>query len=206
MARIETNNPATLGVPRWAGDFMGREHLVPGGARLDATQFASLEAVRVTVGGAAAAQGATSVPVTALTGPIPAGTVLYFGSGEFARLTAAAAAGATSLTVEALPNALEAADTALYDAGVLRTVPSGTAIGRTLAERDAATGFGPADAADDEIFLVAFDVTDAVRNPDVELYRHNSIVKENFLPGWAGLASGVKDAIRELYTCTLGAE
>jgi hypothetical protein len=88
----------------------------------------------------------------------------------------------------------------------MRSVPSGTAIGRTIAERDAGTGFGPAAAADDEIYLVAFDITDAVRNPDVELYRHNSIVKENFLPGWAGLASGVKTAIRARYTCTLGAD
>jgi hypothetical protein len=185
---------------------MGREHLVPGGARLDATQFLATDAVVVTVGAAGAAAGAVAIPVDALSGPIPTGTLLYFGAGEFARLTAAAAAGAVSLAVEALPAALEAGDTATYTGVETRAVRSGTAVGRTIAERDAGDGYGPADAADDEIFLVAFDVPDATLNPDIVLYRHNSIVKENFLPDFATLAAGVQAAIRERYTCTIGVD
>lgn len=74
--------------------------------------------VTVTVGAGGAAAAATSVPVTALTGPIPSGTILDFtGSGKFALLTVAAAAGAVALTVEALPQALVAGDVANY-AGV----------------------------------------------------------------------------------------
>jgi hypothetical protein len=38
-------------------------------------------------------------------------------------------------------------------------------------------------STDDEIFIVAFDVTDAVTYPDVALYRLQGIVKENYLPG-----------------------
>lgn len=92
------------------------------------------------------------------------------------------------------------------DADGRKPIPSGTPIGRTIAERDAGDAFGPADAADDEVFLLAFDIPDAVLNDDAELYRPGSAVKENFLPGWAGLAAGVKTVIRDLYVCYRGAE
>lgn len=85
-------------------------------------------------------------------------------------------------------------------------IQSGTLLGRTLIERDAGTGFGPADVlTDDELFLLAFDVTDAVYNDDCELYRHHSVVKENFLPNYGTLTADQKNKLRELYTCTLGA-
>lgn len=62
-----------------------------------------------------AAQGATSITVTATTVALPTGTVLNFsGAGEFAELTAPAAEGATSLTVAALESAIESGDTATY--------------------------------------------------------------------------------------------
>src|SRR5829696_2055254 len=97
----------------WIGDYLDREHLVAGGARLDPAQFEDSEAVRVTVGAAAAA-GATSITVTALAAAIPAGTVLDFGGDEFARTTAAAAAGATTIAVAALPQALEGGEIGYY--------------------------------------------------------------------------------------------
>jgi hypothetical protein len=87
-----------------------------------------------------------------------------------------------------------------------KNIPSGTILGRTLAERDAGTGFGPAADTDDEIFVNYFEVTDAAENDDVELYRHGSQIKENFLPGWGSVAAGVKTALRARYICTLGAE
>lgn len=92
------------------------------------------------------------------------------------------------------------------DADGRKNVPSGTILGRTLAERDAGTGFGPAGIADEEIFINYFEVTDAVELDDVEMYRPGSQVKENFLPGWSGVAAGVKTLVRALYICTLGAE
>lgn len=129
----------TLTAPRWAGDYLNRDSLLPGGARLDAAAFAA-------------------------------------------------------------------------DADGRKNVPSGTIVGRTYAERDAGGGFGPVAftagtaVTDEEVYIVAFDVTDAAKNPDVELYRPHRVVKENFLPGWDALDSAVQDEIRARYTCTLGAE
>jgi hypothetical protein len=205
MARIVDNTANTLSSAVWAGDFLGREHLVPGGARLDAAQFYRTDSVVATVGVAGAAQGATSVPVAALTGAIPSGTVLDFGGAKFARLTAAAAAGATSLTVAALPTALVSTDTARYTGVGVRDVPSGTLLGRTVTEREAGTGYGPWASGDDEVYLLAFDVTDPSINADCELYRNFGIVKENLLPGWANYTSGMKTALRGAYRCTTGA-
>jgi hypothetical protein len=181
-------------------------HLIPGGARLDPAQFLKTDAVVVVVGAAGAAQNAVSVPVAALTGAIPSGTILDFGANKFARLTSTAAAGATALAVSALPTALVNNDTATYPGSPLTkaTVPGGTLVGRTYAERDAGTGYGPAGAADDEIFLVAFDVTDVSINPDVDLVRHNSVIRENFLPAVSRNATNLP-LVRARYRVTKGA-
>lgn len=66
--------------------------------------------VVVATGGAAL--NATTIPVTATTVALPSGTVLIFGIGKSAELTAAAASGAASLTVKPLAAALIAGDTA----------------------------------------------------------------------------------------------
>jgi hypothetical protein len=123
-------NTATGGA--WAGDLLDRDHLVPGGVKLDPTEFTADEAGRV-------------------------------------------------------------------------YVPGGTVIGRTIAERDNGDGYGAAADADDEIFVQAFDVFDATQNNDAVLYRPNSVIKENFMPGWDDLSSAVQDAVRAKYICTLGA-
>lgn len=130
MARI-TDTTATLTSPGWAGDYLNREHLIPGGAKVDPAGWSADSAGR-------------------------------------------------------------------------KPIPSGTAVGRTFAERDAGTGYGPAGDADDEVYLVAFDVTDAVLNSDVELYRPNSVVKETYVPGFAGLSAAVKAKLRAAYVCTVG--
>jgi hypothetical protein len=205
MARIVQSTNQLSG-PVWAGDWLNREHLVPGGARVDPAQFVATDGVIVTTSGVAAA-AAVAIPVIALSGAIPNGTILYFGeTGEFAMLTAAAAVGATSLTVQALGQQIESGDTATY-AGTtgVKLIPSGTPIGRTIAERDAGTAYGPWTSGDDEVFLTAFDVTDATINADVELYRGGSIVKETFVPGWAAFSAGLKTALRAKYQCTVGA-
>jgi hypothetical protein len=93
-------------------------------------------AVLVVVGAAGAIATATSVPVDALSGPIPSGTILDFeGAGKFAILTADAAAGATSLTVEALPDALDDDDEATYAGSAgsgQKHLRAGTVIGELL--------------------------------------------------------------------------
>lgn len=206
MAQV-TLNTTTLTSPEWAGDFLDREHLVPGGARVDAAQFYPTDSVLVKLNGAAAADD-TSITVDALSGAVPSGTLLHFGqSKEFARTTANAAAGATTIAVEALPSALEDNDEARYG-GVgtyPKRIPSGTLIGRTFAERAAGAAFGPAADADDEVLIVALDVTDAAKNADVELYRPGSIVKENFLPDFAALSSALLTKLRATYVTTRGA-
>lgn len=206
MARsmVTTGGP-TLTSPRWAGDYMDRDHLVPGGAKVDPLQFNGADAVVVVVGAAGAAAGAVSIPVAALSGPIPNGTVLSFGGAKFARLTAAAAAAAVTLTVAALPTALVNLDTATYpgiENGV-KYLSSGSIIGRTLAERDAGTPFGPAADADDEVYLTAFDNSDIARVDDIELYRPNSLVYENFLPGFAAASVAIKAKLRDKYICSI---
>lgn len=76
--------------------------------------FNHLTPVTVDVGAAGASAGATSVPCNALSGPIPSGAILDFGTTKFAVLTADAATGATSLTVRAIPTALVDADVTTY--------------------------------------------------------------------------------------------
>lgn len=204
--RIRLTGP-TLGSPEWMADFGSRESLIPGGAKLDVAQFIGTDGVLVTASGPAAT-GATAIPVAALSGALPVGAVLFFTGGTRAVLTAAAAAAATSITVSPLPRLANIAngDTAIYAGFSLKFVPSGTVIGRTLAERNAGTGYGLAAAADDEIYILAFDVTDASIDNDAVLYRHGRVVKENFLPGFAGLAGGLVTVLRTLYQMQRGAE
>lgn len=189
----------------WAGDFRHPDHLIRGGAQVDAAQFSRPDDVVVTVSAAAVA-GATSLTVNALSGPIPAGTALDFGTDEFARLSADAATGATTLSVDAIPTALEGGETATYAGKRKKHIPSGTVLGRTITERNASAGYGPAASTDDEVYILAFDVVDADDKPDAVLYRHNSIVKENFLPEVQDgtLASAVLDVVRANYRCIVG--
>lgn len=203
MAQM-THNTNELSAPSWAADFFNREHLVPGGAKVVAADFLATDAVVVTVGAAGAAIDATTVPVDALSGAIPNGTVLDFGGDKFATLTAAAAAAATSLTVRALVTALVDNDTATYAGVATKLIAAGTLIGRTFAERAAGTAFSPWVTGDEEVYLTAFDVIDAAANNDVELYRPGSIVKENMLPNFSSLTAGQLAAIRAAYNTVRG--
>lgn len=83
-------------------------------------------------------------------------------------------------------------------------LPAGTLVGRTFAERETNTAFGPAADGDDELFLTVFDVQDAAKNNDIEFYRPNSTVKENFLPNWATLSATLKAKLRALYVTQKG--
>lgn len=210
MARITGPTDPTLTAPPWAGDFMSRDHLVPGPLQLDASQFPTRDRVAVVVGAAGAAVDDVTVPVAALSGDIPSGTTLDFaGAKKFATLTAAASAGDTSLTVEALPTALVDGDTAYYEGNEDVPIPSGTAVGRTLVERNAGTAFGPAIDSDDEIFLVAFPIDNAVLHSDFEAYRPGGQVKEDLLPNWGDTdywPAALVTALRGIYMMTLSDE
>ena len=191
--------------PTFMADQLGREHLALFPAKLDPAAFPTSVAVTATVAAGGAAIGATTVPVAALSGPIPATTILDFGGSKFARLTADAASGATSVGVTPLPLALDAADAATYPGTGHRTIEGGTLVGRTYAERDAGANFGPATvASDDEQYLTAFDVADADKDASAVLLEHEYRVKENYLPNWANLPTATKTKIRALYNCLVG--
>lgn len=315
MAAIITRPQTQYQHPTWAKDYLSREHVVPGGAKIDPAQFAADNAVAVTANGPAAASevqtvtltntptggtfvltydgqstppqpfnvttanlqtalralstigganvtvtgtagssyvltfggtlankdvpivvatgnaltgagpqpqalvavttpgsagevaaGATALPTTAISGIIPAGTMLMFGGGQIAYVNAQAAAGATSLSVEPLAFAIPNGAIAYYRGTGWVTVRDGTVIGRTYAERDAGTMYGPAADTDDEIYLLVHTVDDARTNNDADLYRWGSLVDETHLPGFAGLSTAVKTYLRSHYQCTVGAE
>lgn len=138
-----------------------------------------------------AAADATSISVDALSGAIPAGTLLHFGeSKEFARVTAAAAAGATSITVEALPAAIEDNDEAYYWPGnEAKRIPAGTVMAKLssgkVIPRSAVTG------AETSTSLLE---STAVHEPGMADVGHGQIVGgvifENLLPDWDGGSSG----------------
>ena len=200
MAKIEYSVPQTQFAGAWVQDELDRLHVRAGGAMLAAGDFPFYQQVNVTVGTGGALAGAVTVPVAALSGPIPTGTVLDFGGARFARLTAPTAQGATALTVAALPTALAAGDAAVYAPVRRRFVPSGTLVGRTNAEAGAGRGFGPVavdaagNATDDEVYLTVYDVYDADQNPMVSLYRRDSLVATRYLPTQNNLA-----IVRRLY-------
>lgn len=204
--------------PLWMGTPQHQPKvLLPGGGYVNPAGFAYEDAVVVTVGAAGAAIDATTVPV-AFSHPtpgmslrddliLPVGTVLDFGGDKFATLTAAANPNtASSITVRALVTALVEDDAATYAGGSLsrKFIASGTLLGRTYAERDAGTGYGPATvASDDQIYLLAAPITDALEEPYCDLYMHGNVVYENQLPGWSSLGATTKAKIRELYTCVI---
>jgi hypothetical protein len=90
------------------------------------------------------------VPVDALSGPLPNGTVLDFGGGKTAMLTSAAAAGAITLAVSALPEALADDDAAVFGGyGSAVTVRAVQMMSGSVRIRSA-EGFG-----DDELKVIA---------------------------------------------------
>jgi hypothetical protein len=128
MAKF-TQETDTRAQPRWAGDYLNREHLLPGGARLVAADFTA-------------------------------------------------------------------------DSSGRKPVASGTIVGRTTAERNAAAGWGPAADTDNEVRVVAFDVLDAARSNEFEIYRPGSIVKLDMLP--AAPSAAVEALLRATYDVVKG--
>lgn len=205
--------------PLWAKDFGGREHIAPWPAKIDPASFADAHGVKVTLAAAGTnsyTAGATVLAVSALTLPInpattlitssqglvliPKGTVLDFGGAgaKPVKLSADAKLGDTYISVVATLATVVAGDEATFSRYGTKSIPSGTLVGRTLAERDAGTAFGAAAATDDEIYLTYNDIPDVNVSDDVELYRHGSLVAENYLPQYTTLSA-------EVVTLTLAA-
>lgn len=203
MARV-TQTANTLTPPRFVAEWLGPGTLIPGGAKLVAAGFTTYT---VKVNQADVAEGDTAITVDALPVAIPSGTILDFGqhtTGDIsmlAKVTAAADAGATSLTVEELAHEIENDAEATYTVTVT-TVAAGTLVGRTYAERAAGTDFGPVDASDDEVYLTAWDVTNLTINNDVELIRHETLIYEDLIPGWADLGATKQALVRAAYQTT----
>jgi hypothetical protein len=189
-------------MPEWCGATPDYDHSLPGGVMLDETLFLAPDAVVVTVAAGGALAAATEVPVDALTGAIPAGTLLDFGGDKFARLATAAAADDETLDVDAIPTALVDNDTATYPGTKNKVVPSGTVIGRTFAQRATGDKFGPAASGDEEIFIVLHDVDFVIDGGEAAvLFR--GLVYENNLPGWDNLATAVKTLVRAKFNTSL---
>lgn len=204
MARI-VYREAQLTAAAWMGDFGNREHLIPGGARLDPAQWASIShTITVTE---PVSIGHTALTVAPLTTGIPQNTILTFGA-QPVTTSAPAMIGATTVQIAAAAGVIadNATATLVLPSSSPLTIVSGTAVGRTLAEQASNTPFGPAAAADDEIYLIVNDVYDARVNPDIELYRPNSIVKENFLPQVlnGSMIAGVLTKLRAAYIVVRG--
>lgn len=208
MSRSMVVSAITTGVPPFCADFRSRDHLIPAPAKLDPAAFLALGGTKVILTAGAAA-GAVALAVQPLAALVPAGTVLDFGGAKFARTTADAAAGAVAVAVAALPTALVLGDTATYSpAGAKKYVQGGTVIGRTIAERDAAAGYGPAIATDPEaeIYITAFPVDDAGDNNDVELIRPGTAIYENRLPGIGTMDATVLGILRTRYNMVRASE
>jgi hypothetical protein len=54
------------------------------------------------------------------------------------------------------------------------------------------------------VFITYFANDDLDHVPDIEFYRPNMTVYENFLPVWASVSAAVKAKIRASYRCTIG--
>lgn len=187
------NGDTTLGVTALSGPI----------AKNTVLDFGSGKVAVLSASAAASATSLTvyplqtaSLPVTADTATVPARPIL-------AETTANAAAGATSISVRALTQDIADESTATYlGTTSIKPIADGTLLGRTIAERDAGTGFGPWASGDDEVYLLAFDITDAAINPECTLYRNGRVVREDLLPKWSAYTSGMKTALRAAYQCT----
>ena len=196
-----TWNSFTTQMPEWMAEELTSHNLLPAGTQAEISEFSFADAQTLTlVGAATAGAGVTLTIDAALKSDINKGVILNFGSGKLATLEQRAVRGVTTLTVNLAANTVDG-DSYNYPGSTGRTVvPSGTLVGRTYAERDAGTGFGIADVAnDDEIYLVAYQNEYVEQDAGITLVRHNTLVYENKLPGWATMTAPQQAAIRQRY-------
>ncbi|MGG6295289.1 hypothetical protein ACQ4M4_12940 [Leptolyngbya sp. AN02str] len=198
----------TMQQPNWSAEQLTAERLLNAGTQLDIAQFPFSDSVVVTLAAGAVTAGSnkTLALTSPLTNDIPAGTILDFGSGEFATLSSKAVKGSSSIAGVTLAADLEGGESATYrgTSGQI-TVASGTLVGRTYAERESGDGFGPATHTDDEFYIVAFQVERAEIDAGVTLVRHQTLVYEDQLPGWGTASADMKAKVRSLYQTIVSA-
>jgi hypothetical protein len=185
--------------PAWAGDVKTRDTVLAGGSRIEFSAFAPAP-VALTVSGAVAAGDEEITFDAALTVDLVAGDRILDGTaGEIIVVRDTVRKGATTVTVFPVASGIADAATLTYIPTRSNRIQSGTLLGRTYAERDAAMGFGPADAADDEVYLLLYDLHDIyMGDGEVELYRHGSLVYENVEP-ISGLSAALLAKVRAAY-------
>ncbi|MDX2215511.1 MAG: hypothetical protein SFY66_19765 [Oculatellaceae cyanobacterium bins.114] len=206
MSPKVTFKPYKRVTPNWLGTkITDPKVVIPGGILLNAAAFPREDQVVVTLAAGAVTAGSnkTLTAATALTGNIPAGTILDFGAGEFATLTTGATKGATSITGVTLAADLEGSESATYLGVGDRKIEGGAFLGRTLTERDAGTGYGIADPANDEQFALLLHDVDLSEEDVAAGIQPNAgnVIYENLLPGWSALSSQAKTKVRSLYHC-----
>lgn len=204
MASLKFTDFGQASGAAFMGDIGDREHILPGGAQLDAAALYSSEGTyTIKVNDAAAHAGDTALGVDALPVALPDNTELNFG-GVIVKLNGANAAGQTSLVVDALAGEIADDATATYDSTPdSDIVLAGALVGRTNAERLAGDPFGPFGDSDDEIYIVADDV-DLTETNDCNLVRHGSMIKYNFLNSWTGASSTAKTKLYDSYEIVKG--
>jgi hypothetical protein len=116
----------------WAAEALSPDKLIPGGAKLAASQFNAEDAAVVTLT-ADADPGDTSLAVAALANPIPTGSLLDFGSraAQTVTMAASALAAATSITVVALTAPLPAGTVLYFGTNKFARVATDAAAGAT---------------------------------------------------------------------------
>lgn len=194
--------PIVGGHPVWMGDDFANVNLLPNGARLKSN----------------------SVPVQFNARPVQAGQLVgrpagssqwYFIPPASTALTttldttlvSAAAAGATVLTLaevdgyrsgQAITVGSSAATVAVVDklsntvtltAGLAAAQPAGSVVRQSTAQPLT------------ELFLMATDMVNANSDNEFTLYRHNRLVYQNMLPGWAEASAAYRSAVTSRYQC-----
>lgn len=131
-----------------------------------------------------AAAEAESLTVDALPVALPVGTVLRFGEGKYARLTAPAAAGATTLAVEKLATALAEDDEATYTVSQSgsKVIPAGTVMSQLSSGKLVPRAARPGSEA--AIGLLISTATENSKNDSLSGYGVvvGGVIYENLLP------------------------
>jgi hypothetical protein len=187
------------------GEALNYNTLMPHGAKYDPQLLIAVDRAVMTVSGALAI-GATKIVLVAKilnsTG-IPSGTTLTFGATQVVT-SAWTSPDSKEILVFPIPAAIADATVCTYAGIGARPLYAGTLVGRTYAQRDAGVMFHNAVDADEEIYIVAFDIPDALRTNEISLIRPQTRIKENRLPGFSSLSATLKTKVRTLYQCYRG--
>lgn len=205
MAEIRINPTIMTVDAAWIGEALNYNTLMPHGSMINPQGIPAVDKATLTVKTAVVVNAETielTVPINNSVG-IPSGMTLVFGAVEVVTRRWASS-DATRLEVLPVSAPIAANAVANYPGYGARPLQSGIIVGRTIAERDAGVFFTLGDAADDELYILAFDVPDVLRKQEIDLVRPGTRIKENRLPGFASYAAGLKAKLRNIYTMYIG--